>query len=101
MGIADDTLCPHCGQEDGTEHRLFDCEHYAEARAAAKERLKAISASYVFDMRTLVGLWGVRLCDCVQVLYVGARLMETDTDMMDVFLETRRKGSADADQLGV
>ena len=94
MGLCAGTECPHCGEADGTDHRLFDCVHYAVARARAKARLSAVCVSYVFDLRTLVGLWGVRLCDCAQVLQVGALYMETDTDLMESFLETRRTGAA-------
>ena len=97
MGLSVGTDCPHCGVDDGTEHRLFDCPHYGVARASAKARLTAVSSSYVFDLRTLVGLWGVRLCDCAQVLWIGGRFMETDTDLMEVFLATRRTGSAVAE----
>ena len=91
MGLATTTDCPHCGLEDGTEHRLFCCPRYRQARIKARNRLKHICENYIFNFDCIVGLAGVQKKDRPEVLKVVAKLLVEDSRLGDEFLETRRK----------
>ena len=94
MGLATTTDCPHCGLEDGTEHRLFCCPRYRRARIKARNRLKHICENYIFNFDCIVGLAGVRKKDRPEVLKVLAKLLVEDSGLGNELLETRRKPAA-------
>ena len=93
MGMATDTQCRWCDDEDGTEHRLFDCQWptLSSARTTAKGRLARINKGrYSFSLATLVGLWGVLKADQAAVLMVLAEMIRQVPGMLEGFMETRR-----------
>ena len=93
MGMATDMQCRWCDDEDGTEHRLFDCQWptLRTARATARGRLAKINKGrYSFSLATLVGLWGVLKADQAAVLMVLADMIREVPGMLEGFMETRR-----------
>jgi ribonuclease HI len=93
MGMATDMQCRWCEDDDGTEHRLFDCPWITlrKARETAKGRLAKINKGrYSFSLATLVGLWGVLKADQAAVLMILANMIREVPGLMEGFMETRR-----------
>ena len=93
MGMATDLLCRWCGEEDGTVHRLFECQWptLMNARDTAKNRLASMyKGRYPFTLATLVGLWGVLKVDQAAVLKVLADMIREVPGLLEGFMETRR-----------
>ena len=93
MGMAADVQCRWCDEEDGTEHRLFDCQWTGlrTARDTARGQLKRLNRGrYTFNLATLVGLWGVLKADQAAVLRILADMIRAVPGLLEGFMETRR-----------
>ena len=103
MGITKTSRCFRCPGEDGTEHRLFVCPAFAVEREKARKSLLTVDSRLLFNMATLIGLWGVREGDMCRVLKVLSDYMDSLPGLREGFLETRRlnKKPGTGDESGV